>query len=34
MIDIAVKAILDKLPLVELEQSLDKFLSPLYPVLR
>lgn len=33
MIDIAVKAILDKLPLVELEQSLDKFLSPLYPVL-
>jgi hypothetical protein len=30
MIDIAVKAVMDKLPLTELTQSLDTFLSPLY----
>lgn len=33
MIDIAVKAVMDKLPVVELAQSLDTFLSPLYAVL-
>lgn len=33
MIDIAIKAVMHKLPLTELEQSLDTFLSPLYAVL-
>jgi hypothetical protein len=33
MIDIAVKAVMDKLPLTELTQSLDTFLSPLYELL-
>jgi hypothetical protein len=33
MIDIAIKAVVDKLPVAELEQSLETFLSPLYAVL-
>ena len=33
MIDIAVKAVLDKLPVVELEKSLDVFLGPMMAVL-
>ncbi|MCQ3980291.1 MAG: hypothetical protein DPW09_43320 [Anaerolineae bacterium] len=33
MIDIAVKAVMDKLPVAELTQSLDTFLSPLYKLL-
>lgn len=33
MIDIAIKAVMDKLPVAELAQSLDTFLSPLYAVL-
>lgn len=33
MIDIAIKAVMDKLPVAELAQSLETFLSPLYGVL-
>jgi hypothetical protein len=33
MIDITIKAVMDKLPVGKLEQSLDTFLSPLYEVL-
>jgi hypothetical protein len=33
MIDITIKAVMDKLPVAKLEQSLDTFLSPLYALL-